>query len=399
MSIKKNLFSDYYNPNNIDIELLKMEIGQLFPFYDIRINLNSVTFFCKIDKLSLEEKFELLRNSLSKKGYIPMLRYENDKNIIHVIKKPKRKEKSVWINIILMIATIITTILTGSILYLERYDIWSIPNVVKIFNFYNLFYGGLFFAFPLLSILFIHEMGHYYISKKHGIKTSLPFFIPVPPILPNFNIGTFGALISSSDPMPNKKALFDVGISGPLSGFIIAIPITIIGILFSTPSTITEPISGDIMLGGSILFSFLSSVILNIPTGTPGGSILFSFLSSVILNIPTGTPIDLSLTAFAGWIGLLITSINLLPAGQLDGGHIFRAFLGEKQKYAGWIAVFIMIFTGWAFFAFIIVFLIGLTHPPPLNDYTNLDNKRKLLFVVVLIILIICFVPVPIYSI
>ena len=94
-------------------------------------------------------------------------------------------------------------------------------------------------------------------------------------------------------------------------------------------------------------------------------------------------------------IGLLITSINLLPAGQLDGGHIFRAFLGEKQKYAGWIAVIIMIFTGWTFFAIIIVLLMGTMHPPPLNDNTKLDIKRKILFFVALGILILCFIPFP----
>jgi membrane-associated protease RseP (regulator of RpoE activity) len=177
--------------------------------------------------------------------------------------------------------------------------------------------------------------------------------------------------------MPNKKALFDVGISGPLAGFIVAIPVTIFGIIISTPTSLTEQVSGEIILGGSILFSFLSSF---------------------LLNIPAGTPIDLSITAFAGWVGLLITSINLLPAGQLDGGHIFRAVLGEKQKYAGWIAIFILIFTGWTIFAIIIVFMMGMMHPPPLNDDTDIDLKRKLLFFVALIILFICFIPVPIYS-
>ena len=146
----------------------------------------------------------------------------------------------------------------------------------------------------------------------------------------------------------------------------------------SSPAPLSVPVSGEIMLGGSILFSFLSST---------------------ILNIPAGTPIDLSLTAFAGWVGLLITSINLLPAGQLDGGHIFRAVLGRKQKYAGWIAIFILIFTGWTFFAIIIVFMMGMMHPPPLNDDTDIDLRRKLLFFVALIILVICFIPVPIYSI
>ena len=378
MSNNWNLFSNTDKASNLDIELLKKEVGQHFPFYDIKYNLNSAAFFCRIDKESLEENFDLLRKSLSEKGYIPMLRYEKGEHIIYVMNKPIRKEKSVLINITLLIATVITTVLTGSILYMGHFDIWTITNVINVFNIKNLFYGGMLFAFPLMSILFVHEMGHYFTSKKHGIKTSLPFFMPIPPILPSFNIGTFGALISSSDPMPNKKALFDVGISGPIAGFLVAIPVTILGIMFSIPAPLSEPVSGEIMLGGSILFSFLSST---------------------ILNIPAGTPIDLSLTAFAGWVGLLITSINLLPAGQLDGGHIFRAVLGRKQKYAGWIAIFILIFTGWTFFAIIIVFMMGMMHPPPLNDDTDIDLRRKLLFFVALIILVICFIPVPIYSI
>lgn len=360
----------------LDIELLKKEVGQRFPFYEMKHDIKTAAFFCRIDEETLEEKFDSLRASLSEKGYIPMLCYERGEHVIYVIKKIKRKEKSIWINISLLIATIITASLTGSILHMGYFDIWSIPSVMNIFEAENLFNGILLFAFPLMSILFVHEMGHYFTSKKHGIRASLPFFMPIPPILPSFNIGTFGALISSRDPMPNKKALFDVGISGPLAGFIVALPVTAIGIMNSSLASVTEPVSGEIMLGGSILFTLLSTS---------------------ILNIPAGTAINLSLTAFAGWVGLLITSINLLPAGQLDGGHIFRAFLGEKQKYAGWIAVFIMIFTGWWFFAMIIVFMMGMMHPPPLNDSTKLDTKRKLLFLVALAILILCYIPYPIH--
>ena len=99
---------------------------------------------------------------------------------------------------------------------------------------------------------------------------------------------------------------------------------------------------------------------------------------------------------FAGWVGILITAINLFPAGQLDGGHIFRAVLGEKQKYASWAAVFIMIFTGWLFFAFIIIFIIGLVHPPPLNDDTKIDVRRQLLFFVAIAMLVLCYIPWPI---
>ena len=375
MSIDWNSYHQVDSEPRSDLELLKSEVGRHFPFYDMKYNAHTMAFFCRIDEGTLDENFNSLRLSLSDKGYIPMLRYVKGEHIIYVIRKSKKKEKPVWINISLLIATIITTSLTGSILHMGYNDIWNIPRIMDVFMPENLFNGILLFAFPLMSILFVHEMGHYFTSKKHGIATSLPFFIPIPPIMPSFNIGTFGALISSRDPMPNRKALFDVGISGPIAGFIVAVPVTIIGIMYSHPAPLMEPASGEIILGGSILFTYLSTY---------------------ILNIPLGTPIDLSLIAFAGWVGLLITSINLLPAGQLDGGHIFRAFLGEKQKWAGWIAVMIMIFTGWFFFAIIIMFMMGMQHPPPLNDATPLDMKRKLLFFIAIVILIVCYIPYPI---
>ena len=115
----KNIESD------LDIELLKREIGQHFPFYDLRFDTNTAAFFCRIDETTLEEKFDSLRRSLSEKGYIPMLRYKKGEHIIYVIKKQKRKEKPVWINIFLLIAVIITTMITGSILHIGYFDIWS----------------------------------------------------------------------------------------------------------------------------------------------------------------------------------------------------------------------------------------------------------------------------------
>ena len=372
------------NPEtNLDIELLKKKVGQRFPFYDMKYDFKTAAFYCRIDEETLEENFDLLRVSLKEKGYIPMLRYEKGEHIIYVIKKIKKREKSIWFNISLLIAVIITTTLTGSLLHMNYLSIFIggspnlIPNAIEIFNPINLINGFLIFALPLMTILFVHEMGHYYISKKHNISASLPYFIPIPPIMPFFNIGTFGALIQSRDPMPDKKALFDVGIAGPLAGFLVALPITVIGIAISEILFSPEIVSGETVFGTSYLFLFLGHLIHNIPYGT-----------EFAMNMH---PI-----AFAGWVGLLITSINLLPAGQLDGGHIFRSVLGEKQKYAGWIAVIIMFFTGWLVFAFIIIFMMGMLHPPPLNDYTKLDIKRKILFFVAVIILIICFIPYPI---
>ena len=364
---------------NLDIELLKQEVGQRFPFYDVRFTANSVVFFCRVDKELLEEKFDSLRRSLSEKGYVPMLRYEKGEHIIHILKKPRKKEKSVWINILLLVGTIITTILTGSILTLGYFDIWNMPDPTEVIQPENLLKGTYLFSFPLMSILIIHEMGHYFISKKHGIATSLPFFMPIPPIVPSFNIGTFGALISSRDPMPDKKALFDVGIAGPIAGFLVAIPVTIIGI---TTAKIVPIVPFEELPAGEAVF---------------GSSFLIDGLKNLFLNIPNGYTIEMNPVLFAGWVGLLITSINLLPVGQLDGGHIFRAVLGDKQKYVGWAAIIFMFFTGWIFFALIIVLVLGMMHPPPLNDDTELDTKRKIFFIVAIAMLILCYIPNPIY--
>ena len=145
-----------YNVTNLDIDLLKKEVGQRFPFYDMRSNINAALFFCRIDKETLDENFESLRKSLSKKGYIPMLRYEKGEHIIQIVFKPKLKKKPVWVNISLLIATIITTSLTGSILYMGYNDIWNIPRIMDVFMPENLFNGILLFAFPLMSILFVH---------------------------------------------------------------------------------------------------------------------------------------------------------------------------------------------------------------------------------------------------
>ena len=179
-----NPFENSENTENPDIELLKMEVGKHFPFYDLRFNRDTTMFFIRIEEETLEKKFDLLRRSLSVKGFIPILKYKKGEHIIYVIKKPKRKEKPVWVNYLLLIATIITTILTGSILHLGFSDVWTMPNPMAVLNPINLLYGAFLFSLPLMSILIIHEMGHYFISKKHGIATSLPFFLPVPPVLP-----------------------------------------------------------------------------------------------------------------------------------------------------------------------------------------------------------------------
>ena len=355
-----------------DIELLKSEVGQRFPFYDMKYDARTIAFFCRIDEKTLNEHFELLRTSLSEKGYIPMLRYVKGEHVIYIIKKPPVKKRPIWINIVLFIATIITTTLAGSIQWVSIYE----ANLMDIISPSYLVKGLIYFSVPLLLILGIHEMGHYFASKRHNVDSSLPFFIPLPP---PFILGTFGALISTREPIPNRKALLDIGVSGPICGFLVAIPISFLGFFFMQQNPI-YPVSDA--AGFTIMFPLVLQWI------------------SGFFSIPTDAIIHP--TMFAAWVGVFLTAVNLLPVGQLDGGHVARALFKEKHKYGSWAVIILLVslalfttYTGWLMFAFIILFLIGTQHQPPLNESSPLDTKRKIIGIIALIIFIISFAPIP----
>jgi membrane-associated protease RseP (regulator of RpoE activity) len=354
-----------------DIEFLQREVGQRFPFYDMKSNINTVAFFCRIDEETLEEKFESLRLMLSEKQYIPMIRFEHGEHIIYIIKKPKsKKRKSVWINIILLVATVFTTTLAGALQWIDIDQV----DWINMFSFTYLWQGFIFFSVPLLLILGVHEMGHYYASKKHHVDASLPYFIPLPP---PFLLGTFGALISTREPIPNRKALLDIGIAGPLCGFLVAIPVSLIGYFLMQQHPLVVPSTGaNMVLLPPLLLQWMGS--------------LFSIPENAIIHP----------TMFAGWVGIFLTAVNLLPAGQLDGGHVARALLKEKHKYISWVVVFVLValsffYTGWLMFAIIILLFIGTQHQPPLNEITPLDTKRKLLGLIIIIIFVLSFAPIP----
>ena len=365
------------NPNQtpiespFDLELLQREVGSRFPFYDMKTNINTVAFFCRIDEETLEEKFESLRLTLLEKQYIPMVRNEHGEQIIYVVKKPpSKKPRSVWINIILLIATIFTTTLAGA---LQWVDIDQV-DWMNMFAMSYLWQGLIFFSVPLLLILGVHEMGHYYASKKHHVDASLPYFIPLPP---PFLLGTFGALISTHEPIPNRKALLDIGVAGPLCGFLVAIPISLIGFFLMQQSPIPLPTNEtNLSLMPPLLLQWMQS--------------LFLLEGNYVIHP----------TLFAGWVGIFLTAVNLLPAGQLDGGHVARAILKEKHKYISWVVIFILaalsfFYTGWLMFAIIILVFIGTQHQPPLNELTPLDTRRKLLGLAILLIFILSFAPIP----
>lgn len=251
---------------------------------------------------------------------------------------------------------------------------------------------GIPFSLTLLFILLTHEMGHYVTARWHGVPATLPYFIPGIPIF----IGTFGAVIRMKGPILEKRALFDIGVSGPIVGFVFAVIAIFVGLSYS--DVVASAGLGGIQLGEPILFSMVSWMVLG--------------------NIPETYDIILHPIAFAGWIGLLITALNLIPIGQLDGGHIAYAMFGERQPmitaililpvlfYLGALSVLTMFFPwmevlpgapgwqGWIIWS-LLPLLIGLRHPPVINAYIPLDPTRRLIGWAAVVIFLVSFVPAP----
>ncbi len=277
----------------------------------------------------------------------------------------------------LLIATVLTTTLAGAI-WLTELD----PETVE--PDFALFVTGLPYGLALMAILGSHELGHYLAARYYRIKATLPYFIPVPPA-PIFPFGTFGAFIQMRSPVPNRKALFDVGIAGPLSGFIVTLPLLIWGLAHSSVTEMTE-----------------ESSLLNFDSINPGASLLLAFLSKLTLGgeLAANQAIDLHPVAIAGFLGLIVTALNLMPLGQLDGGHIVHAMFGQRTgAMIGQITRFLVLFLAliqreflvWA----ILLFFIPALDEPALNDVSELDNSRDFLGLASLVILVIIVLPAP----
>ncbi len=248
---------------------------------------------------------------------------------------------------------------------------------------WELLKNGLKFSLSLLFILISHEMGHYVACRIYGVDATLPYFIPTPPMIGP--AGTFGAFIKIMSPMPSRKAVFDIGVAGPIAGFIALIPVAVIGVMTMERTPLVGEIpEGIIVFSNPLMMQFVAAIF----------SVELTFLSH--------NPFY-----FAAWVGLLVTALNLIPSGQLDGGHAVYAVLGEQAHYwTGRIAFPIMAIlsiAGFYYFnspsGFLIAILLGIMmrvgHPQPW-DQTPLDGKRKLIAFITLIIFVLSFVPFPI---
>jgi membrane-associated protease RseP (regulator of RpoE activity) len=351
-----------------EIDQISRVVGKYFPIYETRVSPNVFSFFVRTDEATLESNFDQLRMEMTPLRYVPVLTMEGGEQVIHVQKRPKVKYRSSKVNLILLIATIGTTIFAGMIH-------WAGYDNVSLYSWDAIAFGSLFFALPLLGILATHEFGHYYMAKRHNVAASLPFFIPSFPPL-----GTFGAVISMRDPIPSRKALLDIGIAGPIFGLLVSIPVTALGLYLTAIGA--KPIPPNIGEGGGLAFY---------------PPILFQALQSLI---PVPANVISHPTAFAGWVGLFVTALNLIPAGQLDGGHIARALLGKKATYVSYASLLVLFIFGFFYFGWmliaLLILLLGAAHPPPLNDLTSLDVKRKAIGASAAFMLVLCFVIVPV---
>lgn len=279
---------------------------------------------------------------------------------------------------VLFLSTFATTFLAGAFFALSGAVVEDLgaalthPAIVS---------SGLAYSFTLLTILLAHELGHYLACRYYGIQASLPYFIPAPPVI---GIGTFGAFIRIQEPIRSRRALFDVGIAGPLAGFAVALPAAIVGLWFADPAPPIPLTEGVITFNDPALFILLQRV--------------FDLPVMIRWN-----PVH-----FAAWVGMLATSLNLLPLGQLDGGHIAYALLGRRGHR--WMArgiFFLMIglafyaysrhrWAGWFVYVGLIGLLIGLKHPPVGDEHQPLDRRRKVLGIIALIVFALSFMPFPI---
>jgi membrane-associated protease RseP (regulator of RpoE activity) len=278
--------------------------------------------------------------------------------------------KRLWINYTLFAVTVVTTLLAGAG---QEGVSWQAAMRDP-----SLLLKGLPFSITLIAILGAHEMGHFFMARKYGVDATLPYFIPAPSI-----IGTFGAVIKMRSPIKSREALIDIGAAGPIAGMLVAMPACYIGIVMSEVKLIS----------------------IGVDTITYGDSLLLMGMK-LLVHGPLRPGYDLSLNPvlFAGWIGMLVTMLNLLPVGQLDGGHVSYAVLGRKRAlwlarltFLGVVALAIYCSLSWVVWILMLAIVLGLRHPQIYDEGTApLDGRQKAMAVAALIIFIITFIPAPV---
>lgn len=337
-------------------EQIHKTVAAEFTIEESFIEYNTPTFYVS-PQPNLKKAFLRLYKQLDSKQLVPFLRKRENRLMLQIVHKPPVKPSRAIINLVLLIATIGTTLVTGYLLSGATTNPWI---------------DAVMFTAALLSILGAHEMGHKLTANRHRVEATYPYFIPGIPPLP-----TFGAVIQQKSLPPNKDTLFDLGFSGPVIGFVVAVVVSIIGITMSSVSIVSELPPGSFQT--PLMLDFLANVLLRTPP------------------VPVGQfpLLELHPLAFAGYIGLVVTMLNLIPIGQLDGGHISYVFLGDTSLSAvlSFVAIIFMLFISWPMA--IIAYLVSrVKHPGSLDGVSKLSPSRKLATIILIVIFILSVAPI-----
>jgi membrane-associated protease RseP (regulator of RpoE activity) len=329
-------------------------------------------------RLAPDRAVDRLRERLAPYGYTPFLREERGLAWVQALPiAAVTSRTNPWTHLGLFLLTVVTTMLSGALILggVAPGDLLSRPGRILV---------GLPFSASLLTILGVHELGHYTLGRRHGLPVTLPYFIPVPPI-PPFLLGTLGALIRLRGVVRDRRGLFDMAVAGPLAGLVVAIPIYAVGLTLSTVVRLS-PASGE---GAYVQF---------------GDALLPKLIERLVVGtLPPDHDILLHPVGVAAWFGLFVTALNLIPAGQLDGGHIVYALFGRRHALISRAAVGLLVLislvfgsANWLVWALLIVALMGLRHSPTMDDITPLSPGRHALGIVALLLLVLLIPPVPI---
>ncbi|MBN1642259.1 MAG: site-2 protease family protein [Anaerolineae bacterium] len=332
------------------------------------------------------EGYKELRARFAPLGYTPMLDRQGEYEIVTAIPAvfAQSSPKRWWLNALLLLVTVVTTIVSGALMEqseliaarMEQVTDQSalLLEVVRVFaEEPRRLLSGVPASLTIMGILGLHELAHYAAARRHKLDSSLPFFIPAP-----FGFGTFGAIIRMRTPWEDRNALFDVGVAGPIAGILVALPLFFLGLMRSPAMA---PLPGGTPLGTPLLLSWMEDLVY------------------VLRGIPASYDIYVNSWTFAAWFGVVVSGFNLLPIGQLDGGHVAYALLGRhtsKLSTAVLVALagLAWLWPGWiAWIAF--TFLSGWMHPPPLNALAPLSGWRVALGIGVWILTALIFTPVP----
>lgn len=339
--------------------------------------------------------YDVLAGSLDPYRISPYFRLEDGRHVIYLApRQADARPEKVSTNIILFILTVLSVMMAGAQVEgpIPQDFLGQLLLIAR-----NIFSGWP-FALSLLGILLAHELGHYFMSRYHKTPATLPYFIPFP-----FSpLGTMGAAILMRGAPKNKRILFDIGVAGPIAGLIVAIPVLLYGLSLSTLGTI-EPNPNGFLEGNSLIYLLSKFIVFGqlLPAPAAPQGILY-WLQYFFTGRPIpfgGLDVFIHNVAFAGWAGILVTALNLIPAGTLDGGHVVYALFGEKAKKAfpftvGLLLALGIFWSGWWLWA-ALLFWLGRVNAQPMDQITELDPKRKAVAYAMIVVFILAFTPVP----